>query len=36
MERLKIESTQIKSVRKAGLTMYECLSLGTSKRYIVG
>ena len=31
LERLKIDSTLTKSVRKAGLTMYESLSLGTQR-----
>ena len=31
LEMLKIDSTQVKSVRKAGLTMYASLSLGTQR-----
>ena len=31
LRKLKIDSQRVKSVRKAGLTMYESLSLGTQK-----
>ena len=31
LRKLKIDSTQIKSFRKVGLTMYESLSLGTQR-----